>query len=561
MHPKHLFSASTLFLFCTAMSVGSAHAQFGGYRYNNYGQLVDGRGQLANVHQEIHDMQNSTLYTTGAVAVSNTVDPNFTQATLTQIEAAMAPTPEPGGLAMSRLYLTPTNPYTPGAGVQSGTPTGYNHDHYNQIMLDAPVGGYVPTQSGAYIAKTHPDSSSELYNRGFHTYEASPKFLAAKEAAGGQGGGIVFLVNQSAESFSHLRAISGSNVFMTAYVRPYAGAAIALGGQVVLNPEHNTNAALDTNQYGPAFVAGVSQIQGQTLNTGNEAGFWVTGSGSNTGISNWGDGSANSIVAAFDPSAQFHVHTHPSGAGPSYIDMINSATLNGMPGMVVSSTGNYAYGFQLEGGRLPTPDGYIIFKQPRLDAQTGAGYGSLGGGGMDGVGHNDAGSTTHAITTSGGATYGMGGQVGVTQTTVTNARGEPVNHQTTFTGMVNAGVAAPGASVTSSTTPGINLHTPGFNPTAAAEASTPFGSISISTDYLSIDVGFQPGIGRPGATVGVGAQHSTKPTSGGSDSSTSQSAHTNDSGTGSGPNSGYNSGTPSSSTNPSNSGSFGSPGY
>ena len=337
-----------------------AFAQFGGYHFNNYGQLVDARGLPANPHQQIHDMLNPDLWTTGAVAVSNTVDPGYQQADLATIEGAMTPIPEPGGQAMSRLYLTPGNPYTPHTGVIGGSPVGYNYDHYQKILLDAAGGGYQATGSGAYIAKTHPDSSGPLYDWGFHTYENEPDFQAARAAAGGSGGGIVVMANQSAEAYSHLKAISGSNEYMTAYVRPSTGGAIALGGQVVLNPEHNTTPALDTSPYGPAFVAGVSQYQGQTLATGNETGFWVTGTGGNTQISGWGDGSANSIEAAYNPDAQFHVHTHSENTGPSYADFLASALLGGMPGMVISGNSNYAYGFQVVGGALPTTNGGVV---------------------------------------------------------------------------------------------------------------------------------------------------------------------------------------------------------
>lgn len=347
-------------LITAALSVSAQAQSQGGYHFNQYGVLVNAQGQPANPHQQFHDMANPALWTTGAVAVSNTVDPNYQQANLPTIESAITPNPEPGGQAMSRLYLTPTNPYTPNTGVLGGTPQGYNYDHYQLIMQQAPGSGYAATDSGAYIAKTHPGSSDPLFNWGFHTYENEPDFQAAKAAAGGRGGGIVVTVNQSAESFNHLRAISGSNEYMSVYVRPPSGGVIALGGQVVLNEQHNTSPALDTSQYGPAFVAGVSDYQGQTLATGNETGFWVTGTGSNTQISGWGDGSANSIAASYNPDAQFHVHTHPGSSGPSYTDFLASALLGGMPGMVASPGGNYAYGFQVIGGVLPTPEGGAV---------------------------------------------------------------------------------------------------------------------------------------------------------------------------------------------------------
>ena len=137
-------------------------------------------------------------------------------------------------------------------------------------------------------------------------------------------------------------------------------------------------------------MSGVGDIQGQTLLTGNEAGFWATGTGSNTQIANWGDGSPNSIAAAFNPNAQFHVHTHTSnGSVPSVQDMLASAMLGGMPGMVVSGDGSTAYNFQVQGGFLPTPDGMVVFEQ---SFSVGAGGFSFGGG----VNANSDGSTTAA---------------------------------------------------------------------------------------------------------------------------------------------------------------------
>lgn len=362
----------TALIFLLFLTCSWAQAQSGKWRYNPQGQLVDGKGQLANAHQEMHDMSNPSLYTTGAVAVSNTIDPNFAQANLATIEAVIDPNAGQGGRSMSRLYLTPSNPYTPGAGVQSGAPVGFNSDHYDKILLDASSSGYKPTQSGAYMAKTHENSSASLFNRGFHTYEANTKFLAAKEAAGGQGGGIVFMINQSGESFAHLQAISGSNMFMSAYGRMQDGSVFRLGGQVVLNQKHNKSADLNTSMFGPAFVAGVHEANRRMASTGNEQGFWVTGTGDQTQIQGWGDGSAQSISAAYNPNARFHVHTHPNNTGPSHADMFASAFLGGMPGMVVAANGGqFAYGFQLEAGQIKRSDGQVITFEQSLNINMG----------------------------------------------------------------------------------------------------------------------------------------------------------------------------------------------
>jgi len=410
----------TALIFLLSLACSLVQAQSGRWRYNPQGQLVDGKGQLANAHQEMHDMSNSSLYTIGAVAVSNTIDPNFAQANLATIEALMDPHAGQGGRAMSRLYLTPSNPYTPGAGVQSGAPVGFNSDHYDKILLDASSSGYKPTQSGAYMAKTHENSSASLFNRGFHTYEANAKFLAAKEAAGGQGGGIVFMINQSGESFAHLQAISGSNMFMSAYGRMQDGSVYRLGGQVVLNQKHNQSADLNTSMFGPAFVAGVHEANRRMARTGNEQGFWVTGTGDQTQIHDWGDGSEQSISAAYNPNARFHVHTHPSNTGPSHADMFASAILGGMPGMVVAANGGqFAYGFQLEAGQIKRPDGQVIrFEQrsPGVNDGNMSGYDTWGnesvGGYSSGDYEDSLGAHAAQALAGSGMGYGLGALLG-----------------------------------------------------------------------------------------------------------------------------------------------------
>ena len=77
------------------------------------GQVVHGGG--AGVHQGLHDILNPTLWSTAAVALSNTTDPSFVQGTLQEMQDATAVSPEEGAQALSRLYLTPHNPYSLGS--------------------------------------------------------------------------------------------------------------------------------------------------------------------------------------------------------------------------------------------------------------------------------------------------------------------------------------------------------------------------------------------------------------------------------------------------------------
>ncbi|MDT4842141.1 hypothetical protein FQZ97_760300 [compost metagenome] len=128
---------------------GPSGAPLTGYTAN--GTYVQNGVVVGNPHQQLHDLTNPTLWTTGAVSFSNSTDPSFAQPTIDQMMAALAPPVDPGGLYLGRLYLNPTNPYTAGAGVLSAPPsptpeTGAtppagplidNHEHYTRALAHA----------------------------------------------------------------------------------------------------------------------------------------------------------------------------------------------------------------------------------------------------------------------------------------------------------------------------------------------------------------------------------------------------------------------------------------
>ena len=343
---------------------------------------------------------------------SNSTDPSFIQATQADLEAAASATV--GGAARTGAILyVDGNPYNNGGTLQNQQ----NFTTYNQLYLNA-QGAYTPIAADdgiTYFTHTGAGSNWGLVGAVIQSAPETGDFQGAKALSNGQGA-VITTVTQNAAAVAHLenlRTVAGSNSFVTAYVRPTTEGMLRLSGQIALNQAYNTSAQLDTSQYGPAFMSGVGDIQGQTLLTGNEAGFWATGTGSNTQIANWGDGSPNSIAAAFNPNAQFHVHTHTSnGSVPSVQDMLASAMLGGMPGMVVSGSSSSAYGFRLETGWLPTPEGQIVFNQrdPRVNDGNMSGYDSYGREKPGGYSDRDRTGdfTTHAAVGIAGAAM-MGG--------------------------------------------------------------------------------------------------------------------------------------------------------
>ncbi|MBL8389355.1 MAG: hypothetical protein JNK17_14170 [Hydrogenophaga sp.] len=73
--------------------------------YTANGTFIQNGVVVGNPHQQLHDLVNPTLWTTAEDSFTNSTDPSFVQGTLSEIESAIAVAPEPGGLALSRLYI------------------------------------------------------------------------------------------------------------------------------------------------------------------------------------------------------------------------------------------------------------------------------------------------------------------------------------------------------------------------------------------------------------------------------------------------------------------------
>ncbi|WP_169804813.1 hypothetical protein, partial [Hydrogenophaga taeniospiralis] len=184
------------------------------------------------------------------------------------IESTIAVTPEPGGLALARLYLTPTNPYadanTGAAGCDAATTC--NQAVYNQILLDAAATGYVATASGTHLGKTHDSSSAEIFNRGFNLYQEKPVFLAAQDPLGGA---TAFFALQGEQAKTHLQHLQTQNVSLL-------GGTIFFSQQTIKGPGNGSTSHWDgsTNDPGAAFDAALGSAPGVNA-SGGSGGFVV----------------------------------------------------------------------------------------------------------------------------------------------------------------------------------------------------------------------------------------------------------------------------------------------
>lgn len=216
---------------------GSHGAPLTGFTRN--GTFVQGGQVVGNPHQLLHQLQNASLWTTAAVALSSSTDPSFVQMTVDQMMAAIAPTgsyapggADPQGQYLARLYLSVNNPYVAGQGPVSAPPatmpeTGAtppagpaidNHQQYALALAYAqgrasggasgtePVGGWLSSTDAQYVGKSHEDSSDSLKWRGFNEFIGKAVFQGAQDPLGGA---TAFFLLQGQEARLHLSHLQG----------------------------------------------------------------------------------------------------------------------------------------------------------------------------------------------------------------------------------------------------------------------------------------------------------------------------------------------------------------
>ncbi len=203
--------------------------------FTKNGTLMLGGQVLSNPHQLMHDLQNPSLWSTGAVSFSNSTDPTFVQATVDQMMQAIEPPSEPDGLFMSRLYLNPENPYTPGGALSAppsptpetgaAAPSGPlidNFEHYQRALAHAQANlgdrnqditrwSQTNAEQGdgvSYLAKSHTSSSAALRNTLFDGAPSRAVFQATQVPTAGASG---FFAIQGAQAKTHLANLQEQN--------------------------------------------------------------------------------------------------------------------------------------------------------------------------------------------------------------------------------------------------------------------------------------------------------------------------------------------------------------
>ncbi|WP_234264970.1 glycohydrolase toxin TNT-related protein [Hydrogenophaga sp. NFH-34] len=254
--------AALLMVTLTLSSTGQAIAQasnlitgsngrpFTGYRAD--GTYVQAGRTDSSYHQQVqdyhllqHQLQNPALWTTSAVALSSSTNPDFVQMTIDQMMAAIAPTgtyapgeAEPGGLYLGRLYLNINNPYLAGAGVLSAPPadapesgatppTGPLIDNYQHYALalayaqskagggasgDEPTGGWQSSVDGQYVGKSHEDSANSLKGKAFNDFIGKAAFQGAQDPLGGATAFFLIQGEQAKTHLSHLQQQQGGQL-------------------------------------------------------------------------------------------------------------------------------------------------------------------------------------------------------------------------------------------------------------------------------------------------------------------------------------------------------------
>ncbi|PKO77885.1 MAG: hypothetical protein CVU21_05590 [Betaproteobacteria bacterium HGW-Betaproteobacteria-15] len=266
------------------------------------GQVVHGGGP--GVHQGLHDILNPTLWSTAAVALSNTTDPSFVQGTLQEMQDATAVYPEEGAQALSRLYLTTHNPYSLGcpeadAAEMLANPDGnlarYQASLDQALLLQDGWRATVPGAGGSgqsYLGRTHDSTTEAIFNRGFDSYPDKPVFQAAQDPAGGA---TAFLALQGAQAMRHLQHLQtqhaqvlGGTVFFSQQTIQMPGPGGSSSGGVGGFGNHNNEQAWA--DFDAALGSGFAQ---------SEAGWGAT---------------SGFTLGYLDPNAQghtFNIHSDP----------------------------------------------------------------------------------------------------------------------------------------------------------------------------------------------------------------------------------------------------------
>ena len=445
-----------------------------GSGYTNDGTLMMGGQKIGNPHQILHDLNVPSFFGVNANRLSYS-DSTYGQGTLAQMENHTLTIGVPAGnVVLSRLYLTPTNPYT------QGVTTPYdNYQNYADAVAAAQAGSYqltVANDNKLYAFKTLAATSTQSQNILIKELPAHSVFVANSDP---KGGAVAVRVTQSGDYAAM------QNYFDT--VKPYD-----FSWRSALAPMANDP---NTGAFVANWVMGSHQVQAyqlgmqnQSMQTGNES----------FGVLAW-DANQNKYVMLDPTNVQagannvtgnmptlgnnqfgfFGMHTHSGNATPSNQDHAMMHQL-GLDQMVIGNNGAQA-----------------IFTNNPSNSWQGAGFEfeqtlNIGAGGelTRGKGYNYSGSINLGKADDGGIAISGSFALQTTSGYATSPLGLNVGY-------------APYATVgkNSSTVPigSFNVYLPGGSLSASTDLSNPSAS-GIS--------GWRAGLiaGTPGASTGLGLQ-------------------------------------------------------
>lgn len=396
--------------------------------YTNDGTLFMGGQRIGNPHQVLHDLNVPSFFGVNANRLSYS-DSTYGQGTLAQMENHTLTIGVPAGnVVLSRLYLTPTNPYT------QGVTTPYdNYQNYSDAVQAAQAGSYQPTVANdnkLYVFKTLGSLNTQSQNILIKELPAHSVFIANSDPLGGA---VAVRVTQNGDYAAM------QNYFDT--VKPYD-----FSWRSALAPMANDP---NTGAFVANWVMGSHQVQAyqlgmqnQSMQTGNEA-FGVLAWDANLNKyvmleptntqATPGSVSGNMPTLGNNQFGFFGMHTHPGSATPSEQDLRMTQQL-GLDQLVVGTNGATA----------------IMTSNPGNQWQ---------GMGFEFEGYNDGKKTADKRTTvtlvgGGEATYGLGGKASAGTYVTFDGNGKVTETGVIATSGVTGGFQAKGAATVAGVTEG-----------------------------------------------------------------------------------------------------------
>jgi hypothetical protein len=308
-----------------------------GTGYTNDGTLMMGGQKIGNPHQILHDLNVPSFFGVNANRLTFTDNPSYGSGTLAQMENHTLTIGVPAGnVVLSRLYVTPTNPYTEGV----ATPHN-NYQTYQGVVADAQAGSYqltVANDNKLYAFKTLGTMSTQSQNILIKELPAHSVFIANSDP---KGGATAVRVTQSGDYAAM------QNYFDT--VKPYDfGWRSAFG--VYANDPNSASFVANWVMGSHQVQAYQANLQNQSMQSGNEAfgvlawdanqNRYVMLDPTNTKATS-GSVSGNMPTLANNQFGFFGMHTHPGSATPSGQDLRMTQQL-GLDQLVVGTNGTQA---------------------------------------------------------------------------------------------------------------------------------------------------------------------------------------------------------------------------